>query len=56
MMNICAVAGLFSAWTLSIRAALAWIFSSAFASHSGRPQISAPIRSASYSRVRLIAI
>ena len=55
-MNICAVAGLRSAAGLSICCAAASMRSSAEASHSGRPQISAPPRSASYSRAREIAI
>ena len=56
MMNICAVAGLASASGLSVTAAARSIFCSADASQSGRPEISAPMRSASNSRVRLIAI
>ena len=57
MMNMCAVAGLRSASALidALRPML-WIFSSARASQSGWPAISAPMRSASYSRERLIAI
>ena len=56
MMNICAFAGLRSACGLWMRCAAAAIFFRAEASHSGLPQISAPRRSAEYSRVRLIAI
>ena len=52
MMNICALAGLRSAATLSTRPARRSILPSAEASHSGWPQISAPSRSASYSRER----
>ena len=55
-MNICAVAGLRSASGLWMRSALFAILASADASQSGWPQISAPRRSAEYSRVRLIAI
>jgi hypothetical protein len=46
MMNSGAVAGLISAVSLGMRAAPPAIFSSAEASHSGLPQISAPLRSA----------
>ncbi len=56
MMNICAVAGLRSAVSLSMRWASPEILSSAEASQSGLPQMSAPTRSASYSRLRLMAI
>jgi hypothetical protein len=56
MMNMCAVAGLRSARSLRMRPAALAILRSAEDSHSGLPQISAPRRSAAYSRVRLIAI
>src|SRR5690606_9357711 len=56
MMNMCAVAGLRSALSFSMRSAAVAIFCRAEASQWGLPQISAPIRSAAYSRVRLIAI
>jgi hypothetical protein len=56
MMNMCAVAGLRSASGLWMRCARRGDLVSAEASHSGWPQISAPRRSAEYSRVRLIAI
>src|SRR3546814_1570475 len=54
--DLCAVAGLPSAARFSMPRAARSIFSSAEASHSGWPQISAPARSAAYSRVREIAI
>src|SRR3546814_9342363 len=56
MMNMWAVAGLPSAARFSMPRAARSIFSSAEASHRGCPQISAPARSAAYSRVREIAI
>ncbi|VCU08296.1 hypothetical protein RHODGE_RHODGE_01469 [Rhodoplanes serenus] len=56
MMNMWATAGLRSAASLGIWWAALSILASAEASHTGRPQISAPRRSAAYSRVRLIAI
>ena len=55
-MKRCALAGLASAWSLWIACAPRLILSSAEASAAGSPQISAPTRSASYSRPRLIAI
>ena len=55
-MNRCAAAGLCSAAALGMRWAALEILASAEASASGRPLISAPARSAEYSRVRLIAI
>ena len=55
-MNRCAEAGLRSASMLGMRFAAPAIFCRAEASDSGRRLISAPARSASYSRVRLIAI
>src|SRR3546814_10951959 len=54
-MNICAVAGLFSAGWLSMRELALSRRISASASQSGFPQMSAPPASAAYSRVRLIA-
>src|SRR5688572_7306763 len=56
MMNRCAVAGLASAVGFSIWCAALEIFASAEASAPGLPRIWAPIRSAAYSRVRLMAI
>lgn len=56
MMKRCAVAGLRSASGLTMRSAPRAILSRADASQSGFPQISAPRRSAEYSRVRLTAI
>ena len=55
-MYMCAVAGLRSAASLWICCVPACSLASAEASQCGSPQISAPIRSASYSRPRLIAI
>ena len=55
-MYMCAVAGLASAARLGICCVPACSLASAEASHSGWPEISAPMRSASYSRPRLIAI
>ena len=55
-MNRCALAGLASARSLWIAWAPRLILSSAEARAVGSPQISAPTRSASYSRLRLIAI
>ncbi len=51
-----AVAGWLSALSLGMCSTPRAILPSAPASHSGLPQISAPIRSASYSRERLMAI
>ena len=55
-MYMWAVAGLRSAASLWICCVPACSLASAEASHCGWPQISAPMRSASYSRPRLIAI
>ena len=55
-MNIEAEAGLRSAGRFTVRPAALAILANAEASLSGWPEISAPMRSASYSRVREIAI
>ncbi len=56
MMNMCAVAGLCSACSLGMRSAAPEMRCRAEASQVGSPEISAPMRSAAYSRLRLIAI